>query len=124
MVVSDNLRSGITKACFCHSGDCGFPDTPTAQKASAAKVQIFASDTRPESRSPHVQISPAQPRGQLSAEQNAPDIEAASQNTSVAGAILLQNMKEQKQEINKDHLLPGADGKSRPVVESPRVGAL
>ena len=70
------------------------------KKASAPKVQISASDTRPESPAPHVQISPAQPRGQLSAEQNAPDVEAASQDTSVADAILLQNRKEQKQEIN------------------------
>ena len=69
------------------------------KKASAPTVQISASDTRPESPVPHAQISPAQPRGQLSAERNAPDVEAASQDTSVAGAILLQNMKEQKQEI-------------------------
>ncbi|MGA8761901.1 MAG: zinc ribbon domain-containing protein [Candidatus Sulfotelmatobacter sp.] len=69
------------------------------KKASATKVQIFASDTRPESRAPHVQISPAQPRG---AEQNAPDVEAASQDISVAGAILLQNGKEQKQDIKDE----------------------
>jgi hypothetical protein len=70
------------------------------KKASAPKLQISASGTRPESPAPHVQISPAQPGGQLSAEQNAPDVEAASQDTSVADAILLQNRKEQKQEIN------------------------
>jgi hypothetical protein len=72
------------------------------KKASAPTVQISASDTRPESPAPHAQISPAQPRGQLSAERNAPDVDAASQDTSVAGAILLQNGKEQKQEINTE----------------------
>jgi Double zinc ribbon len=59
------------------------------KKASAQKVPISVSDTRPEIPAPHVQISPAQPRGQLSAEQNAPD-------------GLLQNMKEQKQDINNE----------------------
>jgi hypothetical protein len=72
------------------------------KKASAPTVQISASDTRPESPAPHAQISPAQPRGQLSAERNAPDLEAASQDASVPGAILLQNGKEQKQEINTE----------------------
>ena len=62
----------------CHSGDCGFPDTPTAQKgkrnkSSDLRLRYFTAG-KPIAACPN---QSGTTEGPVVTEQNAPDIEAA-----------------------------------------------